>query len=85
MGIHADDVAFAIRQALKDEDVAHTQSEIEWIPNPDMDWKNRDGHLAFEVVGRDWFRAFRITVEAIPVGDFKGAEVGTTSAPTTRR
>jgi hypothetical protein len=79
MGIHGDDVVLTIRRALKEGETCPTQSEVRMHPRPfaegetaDNTWRHRDGKLVFDCVGRDWFRAFRVTVEAIPVNEFKG-------------
>jgi hypothetical protein len=73
MSIHGDDLVLTIRKALADADIARTQSEVRMYPNAENDgWKNRDGRLEFDCIGREWFRAFRVTVEAIPVDDFRG-------------
>lgn len=80
MSVHASEIVGAIRAALagNTEDPfvrsvqAPTQSDLIVTPNPDQPWKNRDGKIEFDCVGRDWIRAFRVTVEAIPVQDFRG-------------
>ena len=79
MGVHGSEVVHAIRAALRGETddpfvltpQAPTQSETKITPNPDRAWPNRDGTLVFDCIGRDYFRAFRITVEVLPsVEDF---------------
>lgn len=79
MGVHADDVVRTVRDALKVTDMCPTQSEVRIHPRPLAEgetptntWQNRDGRLEFDCIGRDWFRAFRVTVEALPVDDFQG-------------
>jgi hypothetical protein len=68
MGIHGDDVVRVIRAALVRADTCNMQSAVRSTPNEAADgWKIRDGRLEWDAVGRDWFRGFRITVEAIPV------------------
>lgn len=80
MGIHGDDIVRSIRSHLKDVDIAGTQSEVRIYPRPlelneteTSNWARRDGRLEFDCMGRDWFRAFRVTVEVIGGSDeFKG-------------
>lgn len=82
MGVHGDDIVRAIRAALAGEisnpfvasGQATTQSEVRITPNPEQEgWANRDGKLEFDCIGRDWFRAFRVTVEVLPsVNAFEG-------------
>ena len=79
MGIHGDDVVRVIRDALKVTETAPTQSEVRMRPRPlepdetpASNWARRDGRLEFDCVGRDWFRAFRVTVEALPQEEFRG-------------
>ncbi len=65
MSIHGDDVVREIRKALADSEIAPSQTFVETTPNPDQGWRKRDGRHEFFVVGRDWFRAFRVTVETL--------------------
>jgi hypothetical protein len=84
MGIHADDILREIRLALTATGTARTQSQVRCYPRslekgetPTNTWRNRDGRLEFECVGRDWFRAFRVTVEAMPVEEFDEGDYST--------
>jgi hypothetical protein len=84
MGVHGSEIVHAIRAALAGEvgdpfvvsPQAPTQGDIRIESNPEQGWENRDGKLTFDVVGRDWFRAFRITVEALPSTDSFEGEMG---------
>jgi hypothetical protein len=79
MGVHGDDIVLEIRRVLVDHNVAPTVSEVRIYPRPlnehetaESNWSRRDGRLEFDCIGRDWFRAFRVTVEALPVDAFQG-------------
>lgn len=66
MSVHGDDVVMAIRRGLLQYPTCESMTDVRIEPNPEQGWPNRDGRLQFDAVGRDWTRAFRITVEAIP-------------------
>jgi hypothetical protein len=70
MGIHGDDVVREIREAFEKSGNLWC-GDVHLHPKPDETdgWRYRDGKLAFDAVGRDMFRGFRITVEVIPVDD----------------
>lgn len=74
--MHGDDIVRTIREALREDRFgaqAVTQSEVRMTPNAVMGWPNRDGKLEFDCIHRDWFRAYRVTVEALPdIEDFVG-------------
>jgi hypothetical protein len=72
MGVHADDVLRVIRENLVRTDTCGTMSEVTTEENPEMEWSSRDGRHVFYAMGRDWFRAFRITVEAIDPDEYEG-------------
>ena len=65
MGIHTDDLAIWARQAI-----AEYCPVVGSLRCPDG--KMRDTKIQFDVVGRDWFRTFRVTVEVIEQDDFQG-------------
>lgn len=60
-----------IRLALAETDTARSQTVVSTTPDPEQGWPNRDGRHVFDVVGRDWFRAFRITVEVVDVDEHR--------------
>lgn len=75
MSVHGDDIVITIRRALAAPELsaqASMQTDVRIHPNPEQGWKNRDGRLVFDCVGRDWIRAFRVTVEAIEIDECEG-------------
>jgi hypothetical protein len=81
MTVHANDIVFIIRNALKESNTAPSQSGILVIPNDENTYPNRDGTLIFECVGRDFVRAFRISVQAIDTEDAPEAMQGYDDEP----
>jgi hypothetical protein len=72
MGIHGDDVTRVIRQALSESDTCNTQSQIFYTLPGITGWPVRDGRQHFYAMGRDWFRAFKITVEVVDESEWEG-------------
>ena len=70
MGVHADDVVLAIKKALPG--TCDMATESWYSENREPGCGIRDAAIQFDAVGRDWFRAFRITVEVIDQDQIKG-------------
>lgn len=69
MGIHANDVVVTIRKSLSE--TCPMSTEPRYFGNGKPGWSNRDGTIQFDAVGKDWFRAFRITVEVIDIDEIQ--------------
>ena len=63
MSEHANDFVDHLKQLMRDE---HRIVEDEsHAPNDDQAWANRDGKFVFTVSNYEFWRNFRITVEAV--------------------
>jgi hypothetical protein len=73
--MHANDVAYEMRQALLVSDMSVTPVEITQLGDPANGWPNRDGTQQFLAVCPGSFaRGFKVTVEVIDADDVWGAD-----------
>ena len=67
MSVHVDDLGIVICEALQETETCKTI-----LPWEFPEGKQRDKKIVISAVGRDWFRGFHITIEALDPYDIEG-------------